>query len=469
MFLWWRLFYATLGSRLFVAGLRFLVSVADSVKPGATLAILETRIGASWPRRVPGWDNIHMSALLWQLRRRSIQGPDRRHPRRSIQRMYPLRIGCFGSFSGLLGFPPSLFAAFPASAKLFIYDLQHNGQLAPVLAGLAARYYPSNLEASADYPKAVRDVADAINTDDLDLLLVIREKIEAHDVLDQIKTPCIAYVCTGSSLLHHPSIDFHLYCQPEADFFPVANRLFCGVTRRPVPGHVVSPASLCFDPRDLDLTVSPASWKERLPLVVFHGSLYKLASRAFLDCLFSMMAELSDVDFVFMGQDSGGALRCVEESARRWGIEQRVHYEGSFSSKRDGEGRITDRGWHRVCTLLGEARLAPDPWPVGGASARFEAYALGAPTVHMGLRIDKRSWGEPQPALLEIPNLLIQAGTAWSVDEYRKLMVRCLRDEVFADGLARNQHKRSLSSCVPSEYWRMILKTFDDWSQAYGG
>ncbi len=65
MFLWWRLFYGTLGSRWCVALLRFLIFVADRVKPGAVLAVLETRIGVSWPGRVPGWFNIHISALFW--------------------------------------------------------------------------------------------------------------------------------------------------------------------------------------------------------------------------------------------------------------------------------------------------------------------------------------------------------------------------------------------------------------------
>ena len=468
MVLWWRLFYGTLGSHWCVALLRFLIFVADRVKPGAMLTILETRIGESWPRHVPGWFNIHMAALFWQLRRRSIP-QDRRRPNNLHRGSRPLRIGCFGPFSGLLSFPPALFEDFPSDAELFIYDLQYQGQLASSMEGLARQYRSVNLETATVYSDAVRAAADEINADDLDLLLIIREKMDSYDVLDHVTTPCIAYVCTGSDVHHHPNIDFNLYCQPEADFFPIGNDLFCGFTRRPVPGHVVYSSHLFFDPRDLDLTSIPPRWEERRPLIVFHGSLYKLASEPFLDCLFGLMAELGDVEFAFMGKDWGDALRRVHESARRWGVSDRVHYEGVFSTLRDAEGRITDPGWHRLVELLRSARLAPDPWPVGGASARFEAYVLGAPTVHMGVRTDAASWGQPQPALLEIPNLLVPEGTTHSVDGYRALSVRCLRDGSFANKLAQMQRQKALASCVPSEYWQMILRAFDTWVHASGG
>ena len=464
MVLWWRLFYGTLGSRWCVALLRFLIFVADRVKPGAALAVLETRIGESWPRHVPGWVNIHMSALFWKLRRRSIP-QDRRRPNSLRRESRPLRIGCFGAFSGALGFPVSLFEGFPTEHALFIYDMQYQGQLAPALEGLAQQYRPVNLETATVYSDAVRAAADGINADDLDLLLIIRRKMAAYDVLDRVTTPCIAFVCTGSDIHHHPNVDFNFYCQPEADFFPVGNDLFCGFTRRPVPGRVVYPSHLCYDPRDLDLTSISPRWEERRPLIVFHGSLYKLASEPFLDCLFGLMAELGDVEFAFMGKHWGDALRRVHESACRWGVGERVHYEGAFSAMRDAEGRITDPGWHRLVELLRSARLAPDPWPIGGASTRFEAYVLGAPTVHMGVRTDAASWGQPQPALLEVPNLLVPEGTTHSVDGYRALSVRCLRDGSFANKLAQLQRQRALDACVPSEYWQMILRGLDTWEE----
>jgi len=70
MVLWWRLFYGVLSSRWFVGLLRAAIAVADRWKPDAALTLVEIRVGESWPLRVPGWVNIHISALLWRLRRR---------------------------------------------------------------------------------------------------------------------------------------------------------------------------------------------------------------------------------------------------------------------------------------------------------------------------------------------------------------------------------------------------------------
>ncbi len=53
MVLWWRLFYRALGSRWCVALLRFPIFVADRVKPGAALTVLEARFGESCPRARP--------------------------------------------------------------------------------------------------------------------------------------------------------------------------------------------------------------------------------------------------------------------------------------------------------------------------------------------------------------------------------------------------------------------------------
>ncbi len=462
MVLWWRLFYGTLGSRWCVALLRFLIFVADRVKPGAALTILETRIGESWPRHVSGWVNIHMSALLWKLRRRSIL-QDRRRLNNLHRGSRPLRIGFFGPFSGILSFPPALFEEFPTEHDLFIYDLQYQGQQVVALEGLAHQYRSFNLGKGTAYSDAVRAAADEINADDLDLLMIIRRKMDAYDVLDHVTTPCIGFVCTGSDVHHHPNVDFALYCQPEADFFPVGNDLFCGFTRRPVPGYVVYPSHLYFDLRDLDLTSISPRWEERRPLIVFHGSLYKLASEPFLDCLFGLMAELGDVEFAFMGKDWGDALRCVHESARRWGVGDRVHYEGVYSTLRDAEGRITDPGWHRLIELLRTARLAPNPWPIGGASARFEAYVLGAPTAHMGLRTDRESWSRPQATLLDLPSLSVPEATAWSVAEYSDLCHRCLDDSSFADRVVHEQFDVARHLIDGSAYLDQILSFYWKW------
>src|SRR5207249_546271 len=116
-----------------------------------------------------------------------------------------------------------------------------------------------------------------------------------------------------------------------------------------------------------------------------------------------------------------------------------VRYEGSFSGLRGSDGHIDDPGWKRLVSLLGRARLSPDPWPVGGGSSRVESYLLGTPCVHMGVRFDPASWGRPQYSECEVPALLIPSGTAYSWDEYRSLCKKCLYDKAFADALVAEQ------------------------------
>lgn len=466
MVLWWRALYAAIGRRWFVALCRAAVAVADLIKPGAALTLLETRVGESWPRRVPGWINVHVSRLLWRLRRPSMSSTSPNAGRRAASAAR-LRIGCLGSFSGLLGFPPWLFAAFPASADLFVYDLQYKGALAPTLAQYAREYRPFDLETANDYDQTIRTLAAAIDGDELDLLLVIRFKRDVYDVLDRVTTPCIAHVCTGSDVLHHPRVDFNLFCQPEADFFPVDHALFCGYTHTPVDNVVVYPATLCFDPRDLDLTAPAPSWRERQPLIVFHGSLYKLAAAQFLDCLFDVMKDVDDVEFAFMGKDWHGALRQIQDQARAAGVASRVHYEGTFSAMRDASGQVRDAGWLRLLDLLKQARLAPNPWPLGGASARFEAYVMGTPTVHMGLRTDRESWGREQLTVCEVPNLLVPETTAYSIDDYKRIATACLQDETFADNVARAQRRQALRASDRTAYWQQVLDAHEEWRRPH--
>jgi hypothetical protein len=462
MFLWWRAFYGVMNSRWFVWLLRGAIRLTDRVKPGAALTWLELRVGEAWPLRIPGWVNVHISELLWSLRRRHVVQPGRgrRTPRTGTSR---LRVGCLGAFSGLLGFPTSLFEAFPRGADLHIYDLQYKGQLAHALRTVAPRYQPFNLETSTAYQEDVGRVVAAITRDDLDLLLVIRSKRDVYDILDHLRTPCIAHVCTGSDVLHHPQVDFDLYCQPEAGFFPVGRELFCEFTRSPVKGHLVQPASLCFDRRNLDIDADVPSWEQRSPLIVFHGSLYKLASDAFLECLFGIVAAHSDVEFAFMGKDWADALARIDARARRWGVGARVHYEGTFSAMRNADGVIDDAGWLRLLDLLKRARLAPDPWPVGGASSRFEAYVMGVPTVHMGLRTDPASWGRPHPGVFAVPNLLVPQATAYSVEEYQAIATSCLTDPAFADAVAATQRATARAASDPDEYWSQVFRAFDEW------
>src|SRR5581483_9652923 len=140
------------------------------------------------------------------------------------------------------------------------------------------------------------------------------------------------------------------------------------------------------------------------------------------------MRDDTTTEFVLMGRGSDEALSSIDVLAREFGVAGRVHYEGAFSAMRGDDGTISDPGWRRVVDYLGRARLAPDPWPMIGWSARFEAMMLGAPTVHLGVRTDSRSWGRPQPVIFDSPQLDVPMGTVSSAEDYGAMCRRLLSD-----------------------------------------
>ncbi|MGQ0732047.1 MAG: hypothetical protein ACT4QD_00150 [Acidobacteriota bacterium] len=461
-----RAIYACADSRLVVTmtafGLAAATRLAGAHRAQGLLSAFERRfVYSGFPGHGFGWVNIHLSRFAWRVRRW------RRHqPRVAVppaRSRTPIRMGCVGRFRGLLSFPPAFFEAFPRDAELHLFDLEYNGACAGYLAGVpGARYIPV-----AATPGHVDATARAINAADLDVLVNANAKQDAYELLDRIETPCVLHFCPGSDLLHHERVAANLNGQPQADYFFRGRQVFCGTTARPLGPERVLPIEGYYDPRDIPLdTYTP--WGDRRPLIVFHGSLYKLAHDEVLDTLFSLVADDPTVAFVAMGKESPGALSRITERARRHGVAARVHYEGSFDPSRSRGGAVQDPGWRRLKDHLSQARLAPDPWPVGGASSRFEAFALGAPSVHLGVRMDPASWGRPQPSVVEVPHMLVPGGVAWSVAEYRAIAERCLHDEAYGSALAAAQHAVARTLGDPARLWHQIFDAYRDWLESIG-
>lgn len=410
-----------------------------------------------WPPRNGAWANLHGSRFYWRAERRWRGRPPRaKRVPRELRPGQPLRVGVFGAFSGALSFPRALFEAWPEEHELHVVDLQYKGALADYLKEVATTYTPIlSGPAGYDLDRGAR----ALEAADIDLLLVIHHKREAYDLLDRVDAPFIMAICTGSDVLHHSHVDLNLYVQPEADSFPHGDRLFCGTTGRPFPHARVASGFLHMDRRGVSISAHPP-WTEREPLMVFHGSLYKLASLPFLHTLCALLAEDRSRRFAFMGKDDGASLRVIMEAFKAGGVASQVSYEGVFSAVRGPDGLIHDPGWERLLALLGRARLAPDPWPVGGASARFEAYIRGVPTVHLGVRFDRDAWGRAQPALLEVPYLNVAAAVARSPEEYIALARRCLHDQAYAQAVVDAQLDVARRLTDSKAYWNQVLDAY---------
>ena len=463
--LFWRVVYGLLASTLAVRGLILILKAARLVAGAAAadrwLARIEHAfVYSGWPVHEPVWINLRMSSVFRRIRR-GLDGP---HPvvsavpwrARSVDS--PLRVGCVGPFSGALGFPPDLFRLRPAGVHLTVIDIAYEGRHAPYLAQSADAYVAGHL----DTPAGIAAVATEVNAAGLDLLLNVNARSSAYDMLDRVRTPCIVNYCAGADLLHHPRVGVQLHAQPQADYFVTRNRMFCGMTRQVMSDDFVVPAAVLYDRRGIDLdAVRP--WRARDPLIVFHGSLFKIARPDVLSALFELLAEDQDRECVFVGKERRGEGTRIREAAARCGVSSRVRVVAPFQSLRGEQGAVDDPGWTDTKALLQRARLAPDPWPVGGGAARAEAYALGVPTVHMGVRFEPEHWGRPQLSLTELPALLTQQGTAWSVAQYQDLCRRCLTGEVFATRLVEEQTALVRRVMDEGRWWSQLLDAYRLW------
>jgi len=210
----WRLFYGVVGSSASVAICAAAVAAAQAVggsrRAEGLLSAFERRFVISgWPNHRRGWVNLHMSRVLWRVRRFSL----RRAPiqvKAVASGRTRLRVGCVGRFRGLLSFPKALFDAFPREADLHLFDLEYEGRCADYLAAVTPRYVPLR---GGDIDAAAR----AIDAADLDVLVNANSKRDAYDLLDRIDTPCILNFCPGSDLVHHDRVAVQMDGQPQAD------------------------------------------------------------------------------------------------------------------------------------------------------------------------------------------------------------------------------------------------------------
>lgn len=422
--------------------------------PEGMLGLIERRfVFSGWPLYGHGWTNLHLSRFTSRLRH-ALGGSPVVRTRRDRP---PLkRVACVGRFVGLLGFPKVLMERCPAD--LVIADIAFRDQHAGYLRDVAADYASFDLAVAGERER----LQEFVNRSRPELLLNIGYKFEAFQIIDGIDVPCIANYCTGSDLLHHPAVDVQYHGQPEADYFARDSRMFCGTTARTFGPERVHTITGYLDPRGL-VAATPRPWSERESLIVCHGSLYKFASQPFLHILCAWLAAEPSARLVLMGRDNGKALAAITGYAHQQGVGARVDYRGEFSAVRDTAGDVSSAGWFTLVDLLSRARLAPNPFPMGGGSSRYEAYALGAPAPHLGVDFSPAAWGRHQPSVCEIPSLLVPAGTALTVADYEQIGRRCLRDGSFADRLAAEQLERARAIVDGDRWWREIVAGYEAW------
>jgi hypothetical protein len=456
----YRLLELRVSSRFARACARVLGSLSRSSPEGWLSAFERRFVRSGWPGHTVNWVNLHTSRFLTRVRREMRGAPPIR-PRRARVPRRPLRVGIIGRFVGLLGFPAALFENCPSSIHLTVFDVPYAGRRAGYLRNIVHDYHAVDLDGSASDRSETRATAQAIADADLDLLVNVNWKPDAHDLLDILETGCVANYCTGSDLLHHPRVDVELLWQLQADTEIRGNHVWCTQTGLRVGSAFVYQISGLYDTRGLPFdAVRP--WHDRDPLIVTHGSLYKFAVPEFAACMLDVLDANPHVDWILVGKDNGRALSQIEAFAARRGLRGRVHYEGEFTSVRNVDGAIDDPRWLAVQELLRRARLAPDPFPIGSGSSRFEAYLLGAPSPHIGVNGERAK----SLASCELPILRIAASTAETVDEYREVSIRCLTDAAFAATVQEEQLAAARRASDPVRWWGEIEEAYWHWHRA---
>lgn len=468
----WRALYGTIFSPAAVGVVGLAFRFVARHRGEATVENVRNRLAkelvrSGWPHHERNWRNLHASRFLW-LAYQSFKRAPRRPPKRAAAKADdPRRVGIVGALSLASAFPPQLFAAAPDSFDLVFFDIPWAGELAATYLGEQGEYSAHLLRVES-WRSDLERTAAAISRADLDLLLVLDESRLAYDLLDHVDCRCIVDIALGAGMLYHPNVSFHIHAEREADYFVSEHRMFCGTTRRPLCDDLVFPGWICYDRRGIDPD-HRRPWSERDPLIVFHGALYKANSAPYLDAVYALMRDDTDLEFILMGHDAEGdrpgrALEEIVGRAERAGVNDRVHYDGEFRPFRDDRaGEILDPGWRRLRDHLGRARLAPNPWPVGGAGSRVEAYLSGVPVPHLGVRTDPASWGRPQHGGGEIPVLVTESTTVWTPDQYLDLSRRLLYDEGLAERVVLEQLEVASRVTDRAAYWQLLLDCYRYW------
>ncbi|MBN1877630.1 MAG: hypothetical protein JXA33_25630 [Anaerolineae bacterium] len=436
-----------------------------------------------------GYVHLHLSRLYWLLRRQAKQPqviPSQ--PLDTLQER-PRKVGILGYFVG--HGPKSLLDQFPDDVELYVFDVQTDlGYRAewlqtrvnhyiplllrqatikrPLLAGWEeTNYVPLLPEEHASPRDLVAAAAESINQAALDLLMIIGHEREPHtyELVDLIETPCMVHICNSSDLLHHEKVSFYMYTQPQAGYYLKEKQLVCAATQAPFTAKAVYPAALYYDPRGIDLNDPLPTWTDRDPLIVFHGPLYKLGTSPVIDMIAQLLSDDSTLEFVFMGrlENRSYLLSTIEKVGKHYGVAARIHYAGNFLATWDASGSVVGPDWDKIISYLRRARLEPNPFPLGGGQARFQAYLNGVPSIHMGVQLELSHKWLKQDGLVEVPALLIPNGTAYSQKEYLDLCRRCLYDQIFADQLASEQFAVARAASDGSAYWQRLFDSYRDW------
>lgn len=377
--------------------------------------------------------------------------------------MKPLKIGFVGALSANLVTPPSLFDGFPDHHELYIFDISLRGEHCSQFPEKRA-YSVELFDLNEDYENAVCGLSRVINKRQLDMLFIAHHDFgQQRDLLDLVDTPYILNISSSSMLCNHPKVSASLVVQPRKDFFVKDGKMYSAYTGSYLGGEACWEGPFFFDGKEVS-SAEIIPWEDRPPNIFFHGRLHKLESKLFLECMDCILNEDSNVKFIFAGNGEKSVAEVFSFFERR-GRKEQVVYLGEFTHDHGGGSA----GWKTLFENLNNARLAPNPWPVGGGSARVEAYVSGTPQVHLGMTPGEGNlFDTTGQTIVDLPFLNTELGTASGIEEYGLLCRKCLFDRDFAQLLVEQQYAVAKSNTDSARWWNENIAYYDRWLNSRG-
>ncbi len=415
----------------------------------------------SWMLATPE-DNLHTYRLHLSVRRRLRRLPIAK--KRSVEAnkdLSSLRIGMVGEMSCGGARPTTLITDFPAEHTFYAFDTGWNGQFNDVPHADNVHLIRHDLSTSGE--PGLRALADTINAARLDVIIVANyDDGLKDDLVTLLTTPCIVNFIMGEWPLGNARVDYTLYPILRRELRFCGSKLYSEITRRIDPTErVYLEESHCYEKYNVALPAKPPL-QQRERLMIFHGNLEKLYSKRHLDLIAELLAEDSELHFVYMGR--GGCQPSIAEHFAKRGVANQVTFHGHIDRSALGaEGYIAE-----LFTLLTRCRLAPSPWPQGGGLARIEAYLAGIPTVHMQLCREGKLWDRGDMPLTDVPCLEVPSTTARSISHYKQLCKQCLYDDAFAQVVVEEQYAIARRVTDTKLWWADIIDSYKHWVRGTG-
>ncbi|WP_155887803.1 hypothetical protein [Paucidesulfovibrio longus] len=435
----------------------------DSIADFVALKVINL-LGYLFFKRGIVWNNFHIDGL--RARFESKKSPFRTIPKRTPTASPALRIGVVTRRVDM-GFPECYESQFPQPHQLYLFDtVVDDGPHRPAPA--RPDIHCVRVEQQESYQKFIRELAERINAAQLDILILanwcpVRFNQPKRDLASLVDTPCLIGYLSGSDLIYHPKVDYSLYVQPRKGYSVKNQRLWSHFARGYVRAERCYETVFTWPSYEIKRAENPP-FSQRSNIILSMNRLYKVAQTPYLTAITTLLQRDKSLRFVFLGEDNAQHLESISSFFRRSGVASQVQYLGAFSLYLPKE-QLTDK----IFTLLRAARLAPDPWPIGGGRTRIEAYSAGTPSTHMRLdHTPTTLWNRDSQKGTDLPCLELPEATATTLDEFISICSRLLYDKEAAESIVRKQYRIVDHVTSPSVWWEEVLSSHDQWLHGTG-